>query len=268
MHRIDAPDDPRLWPYLNVRDRELAREGDLFIAEGEHLTRRLLASTFPVQSVLVSTRKVEEIAPLAPPHVPVYVAPDSIIHRVLGYKFHAGVISCGRRKPNPTLEEIMAATGASPLTLVVCPELHNVDNVGSLIRIAAAFGVAAMHFGERSCDPFWRRSIRLSMGTIFQIPIVRGDDIARDLRLLRDEWGVQLVATVLDEKAEVLTPQTPRPPRLALLFGSESQGLDRRTLDLCDRRLTIPMRLGTDSLNVAVSAGIFLWHFTGSAKLS
>ncbi len=257
---VDSPDDPRLWPYMNTRDRELAAaQGDLFIAEGEHLVRRLLASRIATDSVLVTTRKVEEIAPLVPPSCPVYVAPDALIDAILGFKFHSGVIACGRRPPNPSLESLVQPTGRT--TLVVCPETHNTENLGSLIRIAGSMGANAMLLGQRSCDPFFRRVVRVSMGAVFTLPIVRSADLRADLFTLRDEWEVEMIATVVgDAGAEVLGPTTTRADRCAILFGSESQGLDRSWLEVCDRRLTIPMHLGNDSLNVAVAAGIFLWH--------
>ena len=147
------------------------------------------------------------------------------------------------------------------MTLVVCPEIEKTDNLGALIRIAAGFGATAMVLGERCCDPFFRQSVRVSMGSVFKLPIVRTDDLARDLRRLRGEFGVELIATVLDEEAERLE-DVGRPRRLGLLLGNEGQGLPAEIVALCDRRVTIPMKLGTDSLNVAVAAGIFLYHFT------
>jgi len=258
---IDSPDDPRLAPYLNMRDRELANQGDLFIAEGEHLVRRLLASSIRPESILVTTRKVAEMAPLAPPGCPVYVAGDAVIHSILGFKFHSGVIACARRPPVPSLESIMGGAGSDRFTLVICPELHNTENLGSLIRIAAAMGAQAMVVGERSCDPFFRRVVRVSMGAVFRLPIVRSADLRSDLVELRRKWEVEMIATIVgDPTAEVLDGGTQRRQRAAILLGSESQGLGREWLDLCDRRLTIPMHLGNDSLNVAVAAGIFLWH--------
>ncbi len=119
--------------------------------------------------------------------------------------------------------------------------------------------------GEQCCDPFWRQAIRVSMGTIFRLPLVRSTDLRRDLLRLRDEWKIELAATVLDDRAELLQ-NAARGPRFGLLFGNEAQGLDRKWIDLCDRQITIPMRLGTDSLNVAVAAGIFLHHFSVDAE--
>ena len=118
-----------------------------------------------------------------------------------------------------------------------------------------------MILGERCHDPFWRQSVRVSMGTIFRLPLLHTDDLARDLRRLREEWGVELTATVLDPSAEPLEAAK-RPEKFGLLFGGEAQGLESRWTELCHRRVTIPMHHGTDSLNVAVAAGIFLYHFT------
>ncbi|MDB5301301.1 MAG: rRNA methylase [Phycisphaerales bacterium] len=257
---MDSLDDPRVAPYRNLKDRELDRAGRLFIAEGEHLVRRLLASDFPVESVFVTDRRLDEIAPLVPGNVPLYVTSSQVMNGVLGIKFHSGVIACGRRKPAMALEDVVSKRPGR-LTLVVCPDISNVENMGAIIRIAAGFGADALILGEHSHDPFWRQSIRVSMGTIFQLPIYQSQDLSHDLARLKNEWGVELIATVLDDDAEPLSAAS-RGERLAILFGGESQGLDEATVRACDRRVTIPMKLGTDSLNVAVAAGVFLYHFT------
>jgi tRNA G18 (ribose-2'-O)-methylase SpoU len=257
---IDSLDDPRIAHYRGLKDRDLARTGDLFIAEGDYVVRRLLASPYPTVSVLLSTRRVDAIAPLVPPEVPVFVGDDSMIRQILGFKFHTGVIAVGRRLPSTPLGRIFQGR-PDAMTLVVCPEVSNSDNMGSLIRVSAAFGADAMILGERCHDPFWRQSIRVSMGTIFSMPLVRSDDLLRDLAELRQRRGVQLVATVLADDAEPLAG-APRPDRIALLFGNEAQGLDDAHVAACDRRVTIPMKLGTDSLNVSIAAALFLYHFT------
>lgn len=258
---VQSLDDPRVAPYRALKDRELAREpGRRFIAEGEHVVRRLLESSYETESALVAARRAEEIAPLVPARVPVFVVPDRLIHEVIGFKFHSGVLACGKRGTPGQIGDLDLRS-RQRLTLVICPEIANAENMGAMIRVTAAFGADALVLGERSCDPFWRQSIRVSMGTIFKLPLVRSDDLMRDLNRLRAEWGVELVATVLDGQAEPLS-SAGRGAKLGLLFGNEAQGLDQAIIDACDRRVTIPMRLGTDSLNVAVAAGIILYHFT------
>ncbi len=263
--RIDSLDDPRVACYRNLKDRELERRGNRFIAEGEHLVRRLLASDFPTESVLLADRRAEEMAPIVPEALPTYILPQALMDEILGLKFHSGVMACGVRKPPASLDDVVPKD-RQKLTLVICPEISNAENIGSMVRISAAFGADAMILGEKCHDPFWRQSIRVSMGTIFSLPSVQSQDLKLDLRRLREEWGVELAATVLDQNAEALDGAN-RAARFGLLFGSEAQGLGAEWVAACDRRVTIPMQWGTDSLNVAVATGVFLYHFTRDAAL-
>ena len=258
--RIDTLDDPRVALYRNLKDRELERRGRHFIAEGGHIVRRLLESDFPVESVILAERRAAEMGPIAPDDLPVYVVSQEMMNQIVGLKFHSGVLACARRKPRQTLDQV-GPKDRDRLTLVICPDISNVENIGSLVRLSAGFGADAMILGERCHDPFWRQSVRVSMGTIFRLPLLHTDDLSRDLRRLREEWGVELAGAVLDPTAEPLE-RAKRPAKLGLLFGGEAQGLEQRWIDQCDRRVTIPMHHGTDSLNVAVAAGIFLYHFT------
>jgi tRNA G18 (ribose-2'-O)-methylase SpoU len=261
LHLIHSLDDPCIAPYRNLKDRELARHGNRFIAEGEQVVRRLLASDYPVESVLLAQRRADEIAPILPDSVPVFVVPDPLVHQILGFKFHSGVIACGRRKPSTTLDTTMSCIGPRA-TLVVCPEIANTDNLGSLMRIAAGFGADAMILGQHCCDPFYRQSIRVSMGAVFSLNLHQSQDLLTDMKLLKDRWRVEVIATVLDESAEPLQTAR-RGDRIAILFGNEAQGLSMEMIQACDRRVIIPMKLGTDSLNVSVAAAVILYHFCG-----
>jgi tRNA G18 (ribose-2'-O)-methylase SpoU len=285
---IASLDDERVAVYRNLKDRELTRLHGLFIAEGELLVRRLLESDFAVHSVLLADRKLDAIAPLVPAGIPVYVAPREQVDKIVGFQFHNGVMACGYRKPALTLDDLAIWRGegilpsrpagvspaesdgndkpagrmpAPPLTLVVLPEITKTDNLGALLRISAAFGVSAVILGERCCDPFYRESVRVSMGAAFRLPLVQSEDLAADLVRLRDVHGVTLCATVLDEQASPLATLR-RPDRLAILLGNETTGLSPAYVDLCGIKATLPMQMGTDSLNVAVAAAVFLYHFT------
>jgi tRNA G18 (ribose-2'-O)-methylase SpoU len=261
---ISSLEDPRIDPYRKLKDREIARDGGRFIAEGEFIVRRLLASDYPVESVLLAERRVAEIGLLVPTDVPVYVASNELLRQIIGYRFQSGVIAVGRRKPSASIDQIVTAHSGGSLTLVVCPETASAENLGSLIRISAGFGADAVVLGERCCDPFWRQAIRVSMGTVFSQPIVRSENLLKDLAGLRQRHRFDLVASVLDSSAEPLEVSR-RAERIAILFGNEAQGLEPQYIESCDRRVTIPMRQGIDSLNVAVAAGIFLYHFTRTA---
>jgi tRNA G18 (ribose-2'-O)-methylase SpoU len=254
--------DPRIAAYRALKDRELARESDLFIAEGEHVVRRLLNSPFQTQSVLLAERKLAAVEPFVPPGVAVYRVANPLIHEIVGYRFHSGVIAAGQRRALLSVEALMAPVDANErVTLVVCSETNNTENLGMLIRLAAGFGADGMILGENSCDPLYRQCVRVSMGTVFHLPIARSSDIRANLRALRERWKVELAATVLGCDAEAID-EAKRSQRFGLLFGSEAQGLPRDIIELCDRKMTIPMHRGTDSLNVATAAAVFLYHFT------
>ncbi|HUS90668.1 MAG TPA: RNA methyltransferase [Phycisphaerae bacterium] len=262
---VNSLEDPRIAAYRNLKDRELARWEGRFIAEGLLNVQRLLESDYPVESALVTETRVGEVAALVPAGVPVFAAPERLFSGIVGFGFHGGALACGRRRPGASLEQL-ARRWAEPLTIVILPKITSTENLGGLLRISSAFGAAAVVLGPECCDPFYRQAIRVSMGTVFKLPLVRSADLAADLARLRNEWDVPLAAAVLDRDAEPLHAAG-RGPRLGLLFGNETTGLPGEIVALCDRRVTIPMRLGTDSLNVAVAAAVFLHHFThGQAR--
>jgi len=256
-------DDPRLEPYRHLKRTNLTRWSNQFIAEGLPVVERLLASSFEVVSVLASERRRDQIAPSVPSEIPLYVLPQALAEEFVGYSFHTGVLACGLRGAAPSLEEIIERAGAG-LTLAVCPDVNDPENLGAIIRSCDALGVDALLLGRGSAFPFSRRVSRVSMGSAYRLPIIDTERLRDDVVRLRDEFAVELVATVLDESAEPLLT-APRPERLAILFGNERHGLSADWLELCRRRVTIPMQAGVDSLNVSVAAGIVLHHFTHRA---
>jgi tRNA G18 (ribose-2'-O)-methylase SpoU len=258
---VQSDDDPRLADYRALKERELAEEGGKFIAEGEQLVRRLIGSTFEVDSLLLSQRRVAEIAPLAKADTPVFVLSDEAITGLVGFKFHSGVMAVGRRGAERRLEEVLGPQDDQAKLLLVLPDVNNAENLGALIRTAAGFGCDAVLLGEQCTDPFMRRTLRVSMGAVLAIPIIRAANLVNDLRRLRDQWGFTLVASVVDAAAMPLD-RALRPKRMALLVGGEAQGLDAQSIALCQQRVTIPMGWKTDSLNVAIATAVLLYHFT------
>jgi tRNA G18 (ribose-2'-O)-methylase SpoU len=257
---IQHLDDPRLEVYRNVKDRDLAGRGERFIAESELVVRRLIASVFPVESVLVTERRAAEMSGVVGDRAPLYVVTRDLMRQVVGFNLQSGIIACGRRLPSPALEDVIARA-ADPITLMVLPEAQSTENLGAMVRIAGAFGCAGVVLGERSCDPFYRQAIRISMGAVFSVPIVRCTRLIDELRQMRDRFRVRLLATVLQDGAVRLADYR-RPSRVAVLFGNEAQGLSPDEVALCDDRVIIPMSPGIDSLNVAVAAGIVMYGLT------
>jgi len=259
---VDSIDDPRIECYTRLKERDLAASGRRFIAEGELVVRRLLASRYAVESVLVSSRKVERIAPLAGEQTLIYTAAPEMVSRIVGFEFHSGVMAVGvRGQPLRVAEAARFWSDRRQLTLMILPEISKTDNLGALLRVGAAFGVDAVILGERCCNPFYRQAVRVSMGAVFELPVVESDDLLRDIGFLRENCAVQCAATVVDADAVPLRSFR-RGPRLGVLFGNESQGLSAEYVRACDVRLTIPMRRNVDSLNVAVAAGVVMYALT------
>jgi tRNA G18 (ribose-2'-O)-methylase SpoU len=194
------------------------------------------------------------------------VAPESLLREVVGFPFHHGAMAAGRRATPLGLDEMLSGKPLeSLLRLIVCPKITNQENMGLVFRTAAGFGVDSVLLGQWCCDPFSRRCLRVSMGAVFHVPFVTTRDFLADLRQLKDRWGVQLVAAVLDDRAEPLS-EVKWPPRVGLLLGNEFEGLPGDCLALCDHRATIPMRPRVDSLNLGVAAGIFVYEMTRAAR--
>lgn len=263
--RIESLDDPRVEPYRNLKMKNLQRGGQYFIAEGKKVVERLLESDYETASVFISERRVADWTDKVAPEVTMYVATQEVMNGLVGFDFHVGVVGCGVRRPSPTLDQVLSKEPGR-LTIVACPNCDNPENVGAIIRISAAFGIDALLLGTRCSDPFSRRVIRVSMGTAFKLPIIETPNLGADLRRLKDEWHFELAATVLDEQAETLDQAT-RSSRFGVLLGNEDTGLEETWTSLCDRKLTIPMCRGIDSLNVAVTSGIILHHFTRDSHL-
>jgi tRNA G18 (ribose-2'-O)-methylase SpoU len=258
--RLETCDDSRLEPYRNLKSSNARRGAGRFVVEGRLLVQRLLASDFQVHSLLVDDRSLAELDESVVQRCDVLVLPHDGIEQVVGFNFHRGMLACAQRKPNPDLAALCGQC-VGPLTLAVCPDVQDPVNLGSILRIASAFGVQAVALGSACADPFSRRALRVSMGASLHVPVAVTDNLAAELVSLRDSQHVELWATVVDADA---TPfdQPDRPQRLAILFGSEGLGLAPRWRDLCDRLITVPMRPGIDSLNVSVAAGIVLYHLT------
>jgi tRNA G18 (ribose-2'-O)-methylase SpoU len=266
MIYIDSIDDPRLHVYRDLTTSKMASRQGVFIAEGMWLVRRLLASSFATHSVLLDERRVEELGVPVPEDVPLYVVPNGLVEKVIGFNFHRGVIGAGYRRPAPRLGELDALESPQ-WTLVACDETQDPENVGTILRTCAAFGAAAVLLGPKCPDPFSRRVMRVSMGAALQLPILPSSDLFLDLEFLRGRYQAEIAATLLAPQAEPLGQAT-RPERLALVFGSEGHGLAPAWREFSDRMVTIPMAAGVDSLNVSVACGIFLHYFTRMARTS
>ena len=255
---VSDPADPRLADYRDLKEHRLRADSGKFIAESEGVVRKLLASPLAVESLLLTPahlgRLQADIHVHIPEAIPVYVSEQAVMDGVAGFHVHRGCLAVGRRPTG-------ARVPGDARTVVVLEDLVDVDNLGAMVRNAAAFGADALLLSPRAADPFYRKAIRVSMGSAFTLPIVRAERWPDDLIALKQQ-GLSLVAAVLDEQAVPLGQFT-WPPRAALVLGSEGPGLTAAAQGACDHRVTIPMaRAGADSLNVATAGALFLYDRT------
>jgi len=253
--------DPRIEPYRNLKTTNETRWRNQFVVEGEKLVRRLLESEFETLHVLIGDSYVTRMQEIFPPELPVYVIPTPAINELVGFHFHRGILATGKRKDSPSLDALLKRA-QEEFACVICPNVTDPENLGAIIRISAAFGVDLVMLGPECGDPFSRRVQRVSMGNNLKLPIIRSTKLEAEIETLRHA-GVELWATVLDQSAVPIRSATCG-KRFGLILGNEGIGLSPEWIARADRRVTIPMFNGTDSLNVAVATGIFLFHFTNA----
>jgi tRNA G18 (ribose-2'-O)-methylase SpoU len=256
---IESLDDSRLEPYRNLKHTNLTRWSGRFIAEGRLVVERLLQSGLAVESVLVSRRRQHTVADRIAADVLVLVLADELARKMLGYNFHAGVLACAHRPAPRDLESVLRDHPGS-MTLVACDSVVGPENLGAILRLSAAFGVDAILVGKGSADVYSRRVLRVSMGAAFSLPIVESLDLPTTLAHLRHS-GIETIATVAESSAEPL-PTFRRSTRAAIVLGNEYAGVSPTIGAACDRRVTIPMAAGADSINVATAAAIVLYELT------
>lgn len=247
--------DPRLDDYRALKEARLNEQSGKFVAESEVVVRKLLASGLHVHSVLLTPGRLRSLQPALTGDYPVYVVPQTVMDGVAGLPVHRGCLAIGARPVDVTVP-------ADARLVVVLADLVDVDNVGAIARNAAAFGADALLLSPRCADPFYRKAIRVSAGCVFALPVVRASRWPDDLLALRNQRGFSLLAATLDTTATPL-PAYQRPPRVALVLGSEGPGLSPQIARACDATVTIPMAGAiVDSLNVATAAAVFLYQLT------
>ena len=265
LHLTD-PRDPRLAPYLSIRERDLTNgHGGRFIVEGKVTLETLLTrSRFGVESLFLCETRLEPLAQLlhqGPADVPVYVASQGVMDSVAGFPMHRGVLACGLKGAPHAAADVLPADG--PSTALLLAGLSNHDNVGACFRNAAAFGASAVLLDSESCDPLYRKAIRVSSGTTLWLPFAHGGSGA-SLIEAAEATGHEVWALTPRADAEPL-PAIRVPARVALLLGAEGPGLPRDLIARA-RPVRIPMTDGFDSVNVATAAAIALAHIFNSQK--
>ncbi len=277
--------DPALLIYHTLSEPQLLHYYEpgpgIFIAESLKVACRALRAGYEPLSLVLEDRIAQEAADIAASaaapssgcadeqigtllagcgNIPVYTAPASVLSRITGYRLTGGVLCAMKRRPLPKPEEICA----DARRIAVLERVTNPTNVGAIFRSAAALSYDAVLLTEDCCDPLYRRSSRVSMGTVFQIPwtyLPASEGITLPERLR--ELGFRSAAMALCEDAVPIdAPQLHGIPRLAVLLGSEGDGLREETIRSSDHRVIIPMAEGVDSLNVAAASAVAFWELS------
>lgn len=261
--------DPRVQMYCSLSDAALRRRQDtehgIYLAESSQVVRRALDAGHTPRSFFLSHRYLESMQDVfaAHPQVPVYTGSDQMLEQITGFHLHRGALAAMDRPAPRSVEEVLHGARR----VVVVEDLVDHTNLGAIFRSAAALGMDAVLLSAASADPLYRRCIRVSMGTVFQVPWSRfasgedaDDGASPGVRRLQD-LGFRVAALELTERAVPLdAPHLRDVDRLALVVGSEGPGVRPATLQACDDHVMIPMSAGVSSLNVAAAAAVAFWE--------
>jgi tRNA G18 (ribose-2'-O)-methylase SpoU len=262
---LPSVDHPALAPYTAVRERDLVGREGLFVAEGEVVVRVLASrSRLRVRSLLLETRRIDSVRDVLerlPDDVTAWVVPQAVMDEVVGFSIHRGVLALGER--GPAIPPDVLASGVGNRLLVGLVGLANHDNVGGIFRNAAAFGVDGVLLDAESCDPLYRKAIRVSAGAALVVPFARCASAHAMIDMLE---AAKIEPIALTPRGAETLDALPPGPR-ALLLGTEGPGLPDAILART-RRVRIDMAPGLDSLNVAVTSGIALHEVYRARKLA
>lgn len=238
-----------------LRNKKEPQKG-IFIAESPKVIKTALDAGFEPVSFLMERKHIDGDAKdilASCPHVPVYTAEREVLEQLTGYVLTRGVL-CAMRRPVPkNAEEVLAGANR----VAVLEGIVDSTNIGAIFRSAAALGMDAVLLMDTCCDPYNRRAVRVSMGTVFQVPWAVSEDW---MPVLKDH-GFKTAAMALDDRAISIEDEAlQKEEKLAIYLGTEGDGLNKATIESCDYTVMIPMYHGVDSLNVAAASAVAFWQ--------
>lgn len=274
---ITDPADERVRDYFALTDVALRTKVEpqrgLYLAESEKVIRRALAAGHRPRSFLMGERWLTDLADLVEQAesggVPVFVAQSAVIESMTGFHLHRGALASMHRPPlvAPTVL-LQNALLQNASRVAILEDIVDHTNVGAVFRSAAALGVDAVLITPRCADPLYRRAVRVSMGTVFQVPWTRIDPWPGGVHVLRDNGFTVAAFALTDDAISLDELAADQPDRLAMIFGTEGDGLSRWAVDGADLVVKIPMAGGVDSLNVAAASAVAMWALRPPARSS
>jgi tRNA G18 (ribose-2'-O)-methylase SpoU len=253
--QISDLDLPELEPYRTLRRPEDHWRRRIFVAEGEKVVRRLMQSGLTIISFLMTPQWKQQIFPNESSE-PVYIASKDLLETIVGFPLHQGIMAVAKMPEEGSLAKLLSVR-KTPL-FVALDGVVNAENVGVAVRNCAAFGADAILTDQTSSSPWLRRSVRNSMGGIFQIATFHVPDLANQLIELKQKYGMRIIAA--HPGGDVQLHSTDLTRGIVMVFGNEGYGLSERILKEADSAVSIPMNNKTDSLNVASAVAVFLYE--------
>ena len=252
-----------LQDYVSLTDVALRKvtepERGLYIAESSKVIQRALNAGHTPRSVLIQEQWLEETLPLIQDYdCTLFVGNSLLLEELTGFDIHRGALASMQRPVLPEVRDLLSTARR----VVVLEDIVDHTNVGAIFRAVAGLGADAVLVTPRCADPLYRRSVRVSMGTVLQVPWTRLPEWPEARAILR-EAGFHIAAMALADDAVSLREfAAHQPEKIALVFGSEGDGLSSQALEACDTIVTIPMLHGVDSLNVASASAVALYALT------
>lgn len=256
--RVDDPADERVRDYVALSDVDHRRDGEIYIVEGEIALRRVAASGATFRSILVSEKKAGRVAGVAA-GTRTFVASQPVLDDVVGYHLHRGVVAAAYRPPVRAASELLG-----PRVVAVLEGITDHENLGVIFRSAAALGVGTVFLSPSCCDPYYRRSVRVSQGNVAAVPFARLAPWPSSMDVLR-EAGYRIAALTPVGGVALSDAGLQEARHVAVVLGTEGDGLTEAAMERADLRVAIPMQPGVDSLNVATAAAIAFYE-AGSAR--
>ena len=271
IQNITSIDLPELQPYRTLRRPIDHIKQGIFVAEGEKVVRRLLASNLTIISMLMTPEWHEQLfqseyrtsantslhSRSNSSRMTIFIANKTVLESIVGFNLHQGIMAVARVPQERSLDKAIHSI-SKPHLLVAMDGLVNAENVGVVVRNCAAFGVDAVIVGETSSSPYLRRAVRNSMGAIFTFPVIHSNNLIESLTVLRTNYATRVIAAHPHEESSLFSSDLAG--NICVVFGNEGDGISEQILNVCDEHLSIPMMNGTDSLNVASASAAFLYE--------
>lgn len=256
---INSVESRELSIFRTLKQQAYHRRAGLFVAEGHFVVERLLHTTFRICSVLFTKKWFEcfrDALDVRPEEITVFIGEKAELSKITGYELHQFIMACAQIPQIYSIDQI-AQFSVKPLLLMAVDGLTSSDNVGLVVRNCAAFGVDALIVGETSADPWLRRAVRKSMGTVFKVPVIYTDSLVNSLQLIQSEYDCDVLSAQITGESSVIYDVNFK-KNCCIVMGNEGYGVSAEVLNVCSKAIYIPMVDGVDSLNVSSAASVIL----------